>query len=75
MAMTLRCSFASSLGAESKKDVSRRDVKAKKKSGGVTSETNHGISLGLVGTKNMNRYGCFPGRRCSLVCNLLKNDL
>jgi len=55
MAMMLRCSFTSSLGAEPKKDGSRRDGKAEKKSGGVTSETNHGISLGLVGTDNANR--------------------
>lgn len=48
--MILRCSFAASLGAEPKKDGSRRDRKAEKKSGGVTSETNHGMSLGLVGT-------------------------
>jgi len=47
--MALRCSFASSVGAESKKDGSRRDWKEEKKSGGVTSETNHGMSFGLAG--------------------------
>ena len=46
--MILRCSFASSLGAELKNDGSSRDWKVERKSGGVTSETNHGISLGLV---------------------------
>ena len=49
VAMALRCSFASSVGAEPKKDGSRRDLKEEEKSGGVTSETNHGMSLGLAG--------------------------
>lgn len=70
--MTLRCSFASSLGAEPKKDASRRDGKTEKKSGGVTSETNHGINLGL--RKDASRYGCFIGRRFVIV-DLLKNNL
>jgi len=47
--MALRYSFASPVGAESKNDGSRRDWKEEKKSGGVTSETNHGMSLGLGG--------------------------
>jgi hypothetical protein len=51
--MVLRCSFASSLGAEPKKDGSRRDWIAEKKSGGVTSETNHGMSLGLTGINDV----------------------
>ena len=61
--MMLRCCFASSLGAEPKKDGSSREGKVEKKSGGVTSETNHGISLGLVGTDDANHLEGFPGWR------------
>lgn len=66
VAMMLRCSFASSFGAEPKKDGSSRDGNTEKKSGGVTSETNHGISLGLGGAGGAVRQTGFPGRR-SLV--------
>jgi len=58
--MIFRRSLASSLGGEPKKDGSRRDGKAEEKSGGVTSETNHGISLGLVGVDDQQGI---PGRR------------
>ena len=52
--MALRCSFASSLGTELKNDGSRRDEKVERKSGGVTSGTNHGINFGLVRVDDVN---------------------
>ena len=46
------CVRAVSDGAEERKNVGeRREVKSEAKSGGVTSETNQGIDLGLCGAR------------------------